>query len=77
MLGFALASARRTGHYALVFDCPACGFEGLDEPPWDGDSPSDDICPSRGMQFGYYDSGRRDPLFYAGWRTRWLVEGGH
>ncbi len=28
------------------------------------------------MQFGYYDSGRRDPLFYAGWRTRWLFEGG-
>ena len=40
-------------------ECPACGFEGLDEEPWVGDSPSDDICPCCGMQFGYYDAGRR------------------
>ena len=60
-----------------VHECPACGYEGLDEPAWNGDSPSGDICPCCGMQFGYYDLGRRVPLFYEGWRIRWLVEGGH
>lgn len=58
-----------------MFDCPCCGFAQLDIEPWTGDSPSDEICPCCGIQFGYDDMGRRDPLFYAGWRGRWLAEG--
>lgn len=54
--------------------CPGCGFS-LDFEPWQGESPSDALCPSCGIQFGYHDAGRRDPLFYAGWRTRWVAEG--
>ena len=58
-----------------MYDCPACGFDQLGFELWTGDSPSDGICPCCGMHFGYYDFGRRDPLFYAGWRTNWVVEG--
>lgn len=58
-----------------MYECPCCGFEQLDFEPWTGDSPSDEICPCCGMHFGYYDAGRRDRMFYAGWRTRWMVEG--
>ncbi len=36
--------------------CPVCGYPDLAEPPWDNDSPSDDICPSCGTQFGYHDA---------------------
>jgi hypothetical protein len=75
--GEAGAGHDQAGHAVRVHDCPACGFEGLGEPPWDeSGNPSYDICPCCGMQFGYYDSGRREELFYAGWRVRWLVEGG-
>ena len=36
--------------------CPVCGYPGFVEPPWDGDNPSYDICPSCGVEFGYHDS---------------------
>ena len=35
--------------------CPACGYDGLEEPPWTDGSASDEICPSCGIQFGYED----------------------
>lgn len=58
--------------------CPVCGFM-LDFQPWDGASPSDEICPCCGMQFGYYDatpngaSGRL--AIYREWRQRWIDDG--
>jgi len=58
-----------------VFQCPCCGFEQLDFEPWIGDSPADEICPCCGIQFGLDDFGRRDQLFYAGWRSRWILDG--
>jgi hypothetical protein len=36
--------------------CPVCVWPGLDEPPWDGDVPSNEICPSCGTQFGHHDT---------------------
>lgn len=55
--------------------CPVCGYE-MDEPPWDGSSPSDEICPSCGIQFGYDDSrlGTRKQK-YDEWRARWIASG--
>ena len=52
--------------------CPVCDFE-LGFAPWDGESPSDEICPSCGIQFGYNDS-RSDirNYVYAEWRAAWL-----
>jgi hypothetical protein len=35
--------------------CPVCGYT-LDFEPWDEESPSDEICPSCGTQFGYTDA---------------------
>ena len=53
-----------------VTTCPACGFDGLFERPWTGDSASDEICPCCGIHFGYDDFGYRSEDFYAGWRAR-------
>lgn len=36
--------------------CPACRWPGLMEEPWAGNSPSQEICPSCGTQFGYDDA---------------------
>jgi hypothetical protein len=57
--------------------CPVCGCE-LDRPAWDGASPSFQICPCCGIQFGYQDfgpePGHRQQAHEA-WRKRW-IEGG-
>ncbi len=56
--------------------CPSCGYEGLYEPPWSGDSPSDEICPCCAIQFGYDDYQHANAeAFYAGWRARWVKDG--
>lgn len=43
-----------------LYACPVCGYGELREPPWDNDSPSDEICPSCGTQFGYDDAAGGD-----------------
>ena len=62
----------------MVTNCPACGFD-LEFSPWDEGSPSDEICPSCGIQFGYDDAAGGDESararIYADWRRRW-IEGG-
>lgn len=40
-----------------TFVCPVCGYPKLFEPAWEGDSPSYEICPSCGTEFGYTDWG--------------------
>ncbi len=60
--------------------CLACGFD-LGFPAWDGDFPSDEICPCCGIQFGFDDvtaltekiSSRN--IFYLGWRSKWKLDG--
>lgn len=39
-----------------TFVCPVCGYDGLYEPAWDNDAPSDEICPSCGTHFGFDDA---------------------
>lgn len=51
--------------------CPVCGFPDLLEQPWENDAPSDEICPSCGIHFGYDDvaggdAARRQQI----WRER-------
>jgi hypothetical protein len=62
-----------------VNTCPVCGFAGLKERPWTDGSPSDEICPSCGIQFGYDDAagGRVDRRaeVYEQWRSGWIAEG--
>jgi hypothetical protein len=59
--------------------CPACGYNGLAEAPWVEDMPSDEICPSCGIQFGYDDAAggdiERRSRIYADWRARWRSAG--
>lgn len=59
--------------------CPVCGYQ-LDQPAWDPVSgPSDEICPSCGIQFGYDDAAGGDPIrrqqIYLDWRERWVKNG--
>jgi hypothetical protein len=55
--------------------CPVCRCE-LDFEPWHGGSPSDEICPSCGIQFGYNDArANLRQRIYALWREAWIANG--
>jgi len=79
----ALACALRIGQSAcmpVTYMCFACGYDGLLEPPWTGDSGgSDEICPSCGLHFGYHDAAGGDPArreaVYRTWRAAWVARG--
>lgn len=62
--------------------CPICGFNIFTEfgiLPWDNDNPSDEICPSCGIQFGYTDAAGGDiekrKKIYQQWRENWIKNG--
>lgn len=59
--------------------CPVCGYGELCEPPWDNESPSDEICPSCGTQFGYHDAAGGDVARrqskHRELRKRWVARG--
>lgn len=55
--------------------CPVCSYD-LELTPWSGSSPSDEICPSCGIHFGYDDwrlESREE--VYAAWREKWIRSG--
>jgi hypothetical protein len=59
--------------------CPVCGYSELSEPPWQNESPSDEICPSCGTHFGFDDvaggdAGAREVL-YRNRRQAWRIAG--
>jgi hypothetical protein len=58
--------------------CPVCGYD-LGFPAWKDKSPSDEICPSCGIQFGYNDAAGGDEArrrqIYQQWRQKWIAEG--
>jgi hypothetical protein len=70
--------ASRNGRPILRPLCPVCGYE-LEEEAWINGSPSDDICLSCGIQFGYHDAAGGDERgrqrIYARWRQRWIDDG--
>lgn len=59
-------------------ECPVCGFD-LGFKPWDGESASDEICPSCGIQFGYDDAAGSDheqrKRIHDAWREKWIAKG--
>jgi DNA-directed RNA polymerase subunit RPC12/RpoP len=61
------------------YNCPVCGYK-LWFLPWEDDSPSDEICPSCGIQFGYSDAAGGDEekrlQLYKDWRKKWIDNGG-
>ncbi len=57
--------------------CPVCGYHHLDKPAyWNNDvengSPSHEICPSCGFQFGWTDHDQH--ISHAEWREKWIKE---
>jgi hypothetical protein len=59
--------------------CPVCSYPGLTKPAWADESPSHEICPSCGTQFGYDDAAGGDAqarqAFYERKRTEWQAVG--
>jgi hypothetical protein len=52
--------------------CPVCGFGALDEPPYDDSgSPTYEICPCCGTEFGYGDATEA----HATLRKAWIEKG--
>lgn len=64
---------------ALGWMCPVCGYDGVDDPPWEEGDASDEICSSCGIQFGYDDAAGGDQelreQIWAEWRDRWVATG--
>jgi len=58
--------------------CPVCGYD-LGFPPWEGDFPSDEICPCCAIQYGYDDMAGGDinkrNMIYNERRNLWIKEG--
>jgi len=77
----AIEAARTASAQRDRFTCPVCGYPGLFEPAWRGESPSDDICPSCGIQFGDHDAAGGDhavrDVIHREWRQRWIDNGMH
>ena len=61
--------------------CPVCGYNFFSEfgfQPWNNMSPSDEICPSCGIQFGYHDivdDLQKRSEVYLNWRKKWVSNG--
>ena len=56
-----------------LFQCPVCDVD-LDFTPWSGESASDEICPSCGIQFGYNDANPHSrKQVYHEWRKAWIA----
>jgi hypothetical protein len=63
----------------MTYQCPVCGYDRLRKAPWTETGPSDEICPSCGIHFGYDDAagGKIEDrqLIYERWRARWIQGG--
>ena len=51
----------------MSFQCPVCGYDGLDEPAYANGCASFEICPSCGTQFGYEDVSRSHEELRQAW----------
>lgn len=59
-----------------TYACPACGYDGLYEPPYGEDGyGSYEICPCCGFQFGLDDGGAYKKEALLRWRANWIEEG--
>jgi hypothetical protein len=58
----------------ITYQCPACGWHELTEPPRTADSGgSYEICASCGFEFGVTDDDQG--FTYESWRARWVAVG--
>ena len=58
----------------MTYLCPVCGYDELREPPTSPEgSPSFEICPSCGFEFGVTDDD--EGFSYRQWRDKWIAGG--
>lgn len=58
----------------MEYMCPVCGWPHLDRPPYGGKlSPSYDICPSCGFEYGVSDDDAG--ITHEQWREQWIGKG--
>jgi hypothetical protein len=58
----------------MTYECPACGYPGLEEPPHTASSGgSFEICPCCYFQFGVTDDDKG--FTYESWREHWIAKG--
>jgi len=57
----------------MMYTCPVCGCDRLDEPPYREGLGSDDICPCCRYQFGVTDLD--EGVGHDEWRARWIANG--
>jgi hypothetical protein len=55
-----------------TFKCPVCGYDKLNEPPYDEALATFAICPCCGTEFGYDDS----TMKHSALRQQWIDNGG-
>lgn len=53
--------------------CPICGYPDLDEPAYDREVGSLEICPSCSFQYGFTDDSKH--ISFAQWRQQWIENG--
>lgn len=58
----------------MAYQCPVCGYVGLQEAPVSPEgTPSFEICPSCGFEFGVTDGD--EGFSYRQWREQWITKG--
>jgi hypothetical protein len=60
------------------YTCPVCDADVLDQPAWNGDRPSFDVCPACGIAFGAEDVDANGHLNYGAWKQwfeDWVARG--
>lgn len=58
-----------------LYTCPVCGYNGLEEPPYDENGyGAYEICPCCGFQFGLDDDPDKEQGI-AEWRRNWVEQG--
>ncbi len=58
----------------MKYICPVCGYDDLDEAPFDNDgNPSYNICDCCGFEFGFDDGS--EGINFEHYRKKWIEEG--
>ena len=60
----------------MLYTCPICGFDQLDQPPYDPETgnESHDICSSCGFEYGYTDDGAASGKYPLDWTREMIIK---
>lgn len=69
-----ITSIVNKGDDIMKYTCPICGYNKLNEPPYDEHNcASFEICPCCGFEFGYDDNDQGDT--FEQYRGKWILNG--